>query len=192
MGEFENSESVRCRAPIKNPAAEEAQTGKDKSRAVLRKDSAADRTARDPVGAAKARPFPNLRVVSHQELQQHSTEEDCWIAVHGVVYDMTGFLNAHPGGREVIVELAGKDASDEFESVGHSVDSRLQAAMYEVGVLEGWEMTATGAMGQKPKEFGTPIEIDGLSSKGASVIPVIVILGLAVFGVVFLGSVPLL
>jgi cytochrome b involved in lipid metabolism len=36
--------------------------------------------------------------VSLQELQAHSTEDDVWIALHGDVYDLTSYLEQHPGG----------------------------------------------------------------------------------------------
>ena len=32
------------------------------------------------------------------ELAKHSTKESLWIAIHGHVYDMTKFLDEHPGG----------------------------------------------------------------------------------------------
>lgn len=40
----------------------------------------------------------NTPVVSAEELQKHSTSGDCWIAVHSRVYDVTDFLEEHPGG----------------------------------------------------------------------------------------------
>jgi len=36
------------------------------------------------------------------------------------VYDVTKYLDDHPGGSEIIVEYAGKDATDMFEDIGHS------------------------------------------------------------------------
>jgi L-lactate dehydrogenase (cytochrome) len=40
----------------------------------------------------------NIPVVSAEELQKHSTSGDCWIVVHSRVYDVTNFLEEHPGG----------------------------------------------------------------------------------------------
>lgn len=48
------------------------------------------------------------RFISRSELSQHNRPDDCWIALHGRVYDVTAFLKEHPGGVEVITCLAGK------------------------------------------------------------------------------------
>ena len=77
------------------------------------------------------------KVVTLDELKEHNTSGNCWIAVHGKVYDVTTFLSDHPGGGEVISSLAGADVSSEFEDVGHSDGARRQAEQFFVGILEG-------------------------------------------------------
>ena len=52
-------------------------------------------------------------IYTEEEVAKHAAEDDCWITVHGKVYDVTKFLDDHPGGPEIITDLAGKDASDE-------------------------------------------------------------------------------
>jgi cytochrome b involved in lipid metabolism len=32
-----------------------------------------------------------------EDLKQHTTESDCWLAIHGKVYNVTDFLDEHPG-----------------------------------------------------------------------------------------------
>merc|ERR1712086_1171425 len=39
-----------------------------------------------------------LKEIAHSELKKHNTEEDCWVAIHGYVYDLTDFAEDHPPG----------------------------------------------------------------------------------------------
>ncbi|KAJ1326009.1 L-lactate dehydrogenase (cytochrome) [Microdochium nivale] len=57
------------------------------------------------------------RTISWAEVQQHDKEGDIWIVVDGHVYDMTAFALEHPGGPEIIVEHAGRDATAAYSSV---------------------------------------------------------------------------
>ncbi|EEB92776.1 hypothetical protein MPER_08668, partial [Moniliophthora perniciosa FA553] len=49
--------------------------------------------------------------LSGKEVAQHNSRESCWIIVHGKVYDVTEFLDDHPGGSKIILKYAGKDAT---------------------------------------------------------------------------------
>lgn len=55
--------------------------------------------------------------VFRDEVSQHASESSCWLAIDGVVYDMTNFLNEHPGGKKALLREAGKDATDSFDAV---------------------------------------------------------------------------
>lgn len=50
---------------------------------------------------------------------------------------MTKFLEEHPGGEEVLLEVAGKDATKEFDEIGHSKAAKSLVLKYQVGVLQG-------------------------------------------------------
>jgi cytochrome b involved in lipid metabolism len=45
-------------------------------------------------------------------------------------------VNNVSGGEEVILEFAGKDATEAFEEVGHSKNAQAQLAELQIGVLD--------------------------------------------------------
>jgi cytochrome b involved in lipid metabolism len=50
-----------------------------------------------------------------EEVALHSTAADCWLAMHGKVYNVTGMIKNHGGG-DTILEGCGKDATVLFET----------------------------------------------------------------------------
>ncbi|THU80867.1 hypothetical protein K435DRAFT_735920 [Dendrothele bispora CBS 962.96] len=58
-------------------------------------------------------------MLSGKEVAQHDSKESCWIIVHGEwhVYDVTEFLDEHPGGSKIILKYAGKDATAEYDPI---------------------------------------------------------------------------
>ena len=50
------------------------------------------------------------------EVQAHSNASSCWTIVNGNVYNLTSFVNSHPGGRSAILSLCGKDGSSAFSN----------------------------------------------------------------------------
>lgn len=51
------------------------------------------------------------------EVAKHCTDEDCYIVVNGEVIDVSSFLCVHPGGKECIMNFAGRDASEKYNLV---------------------------------------------------------------------------
>lgn len=51
---------------------------------------------------------------------EHSTPESLWIVIKGYVYDVTKYLDDHPGGPVVISNRGGKEVTKAFENAGHS------------------------------------------------------------------------
>ncbi|KAH8115414.1 glyoxylate dehydrogenase [Phellopilus nigrolimitatus] len=60
-------------------------------------------------------------LISGPTVAQHASREDCWIIVHGKAYDVTEFLDEHPGGAKIILKYAGKDATKGYDPI-HASD----------------------------------------------------------------------
>eukprot|EP00897_Mesotaenium_endlicherianum_P009156 jgi/Mesen1/8269/ME000448S07420 len=73
------------------------------------------------------------KIYTLDEVAKHNTAQDCWLIIDGKVYDVTRFLDEHPGGDEVMLSVTGIDATDDFEDVGHSTGARMQLADYLIG-----------------------------------------------------------
>ena len=57
-----------------------------------------------------------LREVSWKEVAKHNTKESCWLTVDDIAYDLTDYVDKHPGGAELMLTFAGREASWAFES----------------------------------------------------------------------------
>ncbi|OWR50814.1 cytochrome b5 [Danaus plexippus plexippus] len=85
------------------------------------------------------------RYFTREEVSRRNHRQDAAIIIDNVVYDVTDFLEHHPGGIEVLLDNAGKDASKCFADVGHSEDAKLWRAQYKVGEVvadERWQVVA--------------------------------------------------
>lgn len=55
------------------------------------------------------------------EVAKHNTSQSCYIVLKGNVYDVTSYLEQHPGGAAILLTNAGQDATAEFSKI-HSPD----------------------------------------------------------------------
>ena len=62
-------------------------------------------------------PSHSFQMLSYEEVGKHNQKSDCWVIVHGKVYDVTSFLDEHPGGSAIILKYAGKDATKAFDPI---------------------------------------------------------------------------
>lgn len=71
-----------------------------------------------------------------EEVTKHNKLKDCWLIISGKVYDVTPFMEDHPGGDEVLLAATGKDATSDFEDVGHSDSARGMMEQYYIGEVD--------------------------------------------------------
>ncbi len=64
-------------------------------------------------GSAPAAPAPGT--YSMTDVRGHASSSSCWSAIHGNVYDLTDWINRHPGGSNVIIALCGNDGTAAYD-----------------------------------------------------------------------------
>ncbi|XVE94999.1 hypothetical protein REPUB_Repub02eG0058800 [Reevesia pubescens] len=115
-------------------------------------------------------------VFTLSQVAQHKSKKDCWLVIDGRVLNVTKFLEEHPGGEEVLLESAGKDASQEFEDIGHSKSAQNLLVKYQVGVLQGYtfkkdaEFQVASADETKKKEMSAFVIKDDRTPKYAALV----------------------
>uniref|UniRef100_A0A6I8SCN8 Cytochrome b5 type B (outer mitochondrial membrane) n=1 Tax=Xenopus tropicalis TaxID=8364 RepID=A0A6I8SCN8_XENTR len=78
---------------------------------------------------------PQVTLYTLEDVRKRNTAKEIWLVIHDRVYDITKFVEEHPGGEEVLFEQAGADATESFEDVGHSIDAREMLNQYYIGDL---------------------------------------------------------
>jgi L-lactate dehydrogenase (cytochrome) len=50
-----------------------------------------------------------------EEVSKHNKAGDLWVVIKGLVYDLSKFYKVHPGGKSIVLQVAGKDATNQFD-----------------------------------------------------------------------------
>ncbi|KAJ8929231.1 hypothetical protein NQ314_018110 [Rhamnusium bicolor] len=75
------------------------------------------------------------RIITLEEVSWHDHARDCWIIIYDRVYDVTDFLEEHPGGADILLEYAGREASVAFRGCGHSAQAIRALDRFFIGEL---------------------------------------------------------
>ena len=91
-----------------------------------------------------------MAIYSRADVAQHSAKQvwdeetsamvlpansDPWIILDNKVYDITRWLDDHPGGPEILLQHAGNDATADFEAMDHSDFARGKREEFCIGTL---------------------------------------------------------
>jgi len=83
----------------------------------------------------------NGKLITKEEAAKHDTVQDCWLIIDGKVYDVTSYVDSHPG-QESILEGCGMDSTELYETrpmgsgTPHSSNARKQLEEYFIGEIE--------------------------------------------------------
>ncbi|GLJ44907.1 hypothetical protein SUGI_0945380 [Cryptomeria japonica] len=78
--------------------------------------------------------------ISTQELRTHNNVDDLWLSIQGKVYDVTKWVNTHPGGDLPLLNLAGQDVTDAFIAY-HPGSAWKYLDQFMIGVHEDYEVS---------------------------------------------------
>jgi cytochrome b involved in lipid metabolism len=76
--------------------------------------------------------------ITLSQISEHATSDNCWVIVSDKVYNVTEYINIHPGGPNKIMPLCGDDATTAFTTrggTGHSPAAQEKLSSFYVGEL---------------------------------------------------------
>ncbi|KAJ1731762.1 hypothetical protein LPJ61_002373 [Coemansia biformis] len=76
-----------------------------------------------------------LQVLTMEEIAQHNKRDDCWMVVRDKVYNVTRYIDFHPGGRGQLMRAAGKDGTELFYDTHPWVNIETMLEKCLVGVI---------------------------------------------------------
>uniref|UniRef100_A0A1B6DYH6 Uncharacterized protein n=1 Tax=Clastoptera arizonana TaxID=38151 RepID=A0A1B6DYH6_9HEMI len=74
--------------------------------------------------------------ISKSELERHNKKDDAWLCIRGKVYNVTHYMDFHPGGEEELMRGVGKDATQLFNQVHAWVNYESILQKCVIGRLE--------------------------------------------------------
>jgi len=69
-----------------------------------------------PTPAPTPTPTPSTSGYTMAQVKSNNSAKSCWAVIDGFVYNLTTWINSHPGGAGAIVSLCGTDATAAFKS----------------------------------------------------------------------------
>jgi len=72
------------------------------------------------------------------QVQAANTPQKCWTVINNNVYDLTNWINQHPGGPDKIIQLCGTDGTSKFTTKhGGQAKPEQELASLQIGKLSG-------------------------------------------------------
>ncbi|KAI7907968.1 uncharacterized protein BX663DRAFT_492586 [Cokeromyces recurvatus] len=88
-----------------------------------------------------------LKEYTLKEVSKHTTVDSCWVIYQNKIYDVTEFIQDHPGGDDLILDYAGNDVTKVMKDVlehDHSDAAYEILSDYCIGSLKGEQEVNNG------------------------------------------------
>ncbi|XP_039603800.1 cytochrome b5 reductase 4 isoform X1 [Polypterus senegalus] len=95
--------------------------------------------------------------VTEEELARHNKNDDCWICIRGLVYNVTPYMEYHPGGEDELMKAAGMDGTDLFDQVHRWVNYESMLKECLIGKMAMKAVTATKVSDSHLSMKGKPV-----------------------------------
>lgn len=77
------------------------------------------------------------KLYTSEEVMQHRTKDDYWVIIGGSVYNVSKWIQFHPGGELPIRYMAGHDCTDVFKAFHPEWISQKKLPPFKIGELKG-------------------------------------------------------
>ena len=72
-----------------------------------------------------------------EEVSRHDKEGDLWVVIDSYVYDVSSFVELHPGGKQVLKNACGKDATDAYRQFHYPTIMKKYHSRLCIGRVKG-------------------------------------------------------
>jgi 4-hydroxysphinganine ceramide fatty acyl 2-hydroxylase len=111
-------------------------------------------------------PSRTLPTFLPDELAKHNTNKSCYVTIGTRVFDVTDFIDSHPGGGELVLEYGGKDVTDILKDETSHFHSEAAYEVLEdsfIGFVTTGKAAAAAAQSSELDQSQSPIS-NGLDS----------------------------
>ncbi|MBC7659515.1 MAG: gamma-glutamylcyclotransferase [Chitinophagaceae bacterium] len=108
-------------------------------------------------------------------VDRNRDEKGYWVIIDSVVYDMSDFLDLHPGGRSILLHYCGLDATQAFAKVHHG-HSEIEAMrdMYEIGIVRPLDFKGEARTVDLPGAMSSIVALSALYRKWVGILFLVV------------------
>ena len=87
----------------------------------------------DPLGVQKSGGYKEYTM---EEVSQHNAPPSIWSVYNGDVYDITMYVNVHPGGKKILEKVYGKDMTPLFNKFHSYINISALIGPLKIGTVK--------------------------------------------------------